>query len=88
MQSTGADGEGNEVIQQAKDLYQKVQNLLEFRRMNRDGFRKTLKKHDKVTQVPLMTTLMPEVDRRLPADQEQRLTEVLPPSGSASQPAS
>ena len=79
MQNTGADSEGSEMIQRAKDLYQSVQNLLEFRRMNRDGFRKTLKKHDKVTQVPLMGTLMPEVDRRLPVEHEQRLQEVPPP---------
>ena len=79
MQNTGADSEGSEMIQRAKDLYQSVQNLLEFRRMNRDGFRKTLKMHDKVTQVPLMGTLMPEVDRRLPVEHEQRLQEVPPP---------
>lgn len=68
-----------DMIKQASDLYQKVHNLLEFRRMNRDGFRKTLKKHDKVTQITLMSTLMPEVDRKLPADQDHRLQEVLFP---------
>lgn len=67
----------NARIQQAGVLYHAVQNLLEFRAMNRDGFRKTLKKHDKVTQVSLTSTLMPEVDSRLPVDQDHRLQAVL-----------
>jgi SPX domain protein involved in polyphosphate accumulation len=41
--------------------------------MNHDGFRKILKKHDKVTQVPLMSSLMPEVDRSMPSVQEEQL---------------
>eukprot|EP00892_Ulva_mutabilis_P010916 jgi/Ulvmu1/8197/UM041_0006.1 len=54
----------------AKDAYMELQDLLEFRHMNRDGFRKILKKHDKVTQSPLMAECMPTVEHSLPADQE------------------
>lgn len=67
------------MLQQAADMYKAVQNLLEFRRMNHDGFRKVLKKHDKTCSSLLMSTLMPDVDRNLPSDQDHRLQEVLVP---------
>lgn len=60
----------------AREAYMELQDLLEYRRMNYDGFRKILKKHDKVTQSPLTHECMPEVDSALPADQEALIQNV------------
>lgn len=63
-----------------------LQDLIEFRHMNHDGFRKILKKHDKVTQSPLMGDCMPEVNRSLPADQDALIQQVPPRPTSATGP--
>lgn len=52
---------------EVETTYIRLQELQNYQQMNRDGFRKILKKHDKVTQSPLMQECMPEVEERLPA---------------------
>lgn len=55
-----------------------LQDLLEYRSMNHQGFRKILKKHDKVTQSPLMQECMPEVENALTADANSAIQHVRP----------
>jgi SPX domain protein involved in polyphosphate accumulation len=75
--ASGANAAEEEaLLRRAEEIYKELQDLRGFRHMNHDGFRKTLKKHDKVTQLPLMESMMPEVDRRLAAEQERELQEV------------
>jgi SPX domain len=52
---------------QASHLYVTVVRFASFLEMNRSGFRKSLKKHDKLTDVKLSPEFMPAVQQLLPA---------------------
>ena len=45
-----------------------LRRFAQFIEMNREGFRKIVKKHDKVTEVQLGHEVMPVVQSLLPAD--------------------
>lgn len=66
-----------------------LQDLLEYRSMNQQGFRKILKKHDKVTQSPMMQECMPEVEQAFTADAHSAIQHVRPhvPPPPTSHPA-
>ena len=43
-----------------QELYVQIQGLMDFVEVNRTGFRKALKKHDKVLNVPCSLNLSPQ----------------------------
>ncbi|KAG1681509.1 hypothetical protein FOA52_014015 [Chlamydomonas sp. UWO 241] len=53
------------VKQRVNDLFVDLTDLKQFLEHNHEGFRKILKKHDKVTNLALKESFMPKVDRAL-----------------------
>ena len=66
----------------ASYLYVQLCRFSNFIEMNRTGFRKVLKKHDKVTDVKLSGEMMPQVHRNLPAADVSAVHKVRPPHAS------
>lgn len=62
-------------------LYVNLTDLGAFLDMNRTGFRKILKKHDKVTTTALLVLYMPKVDGKLSEARKDEVEAVqLPPN--------
>lgn len=59
------------------EVYIQLDNLIKFVELNHDGFRKILKKHDKMTSTELMGKLMPTVSNMLAKEQHKRALETL-----------
>jgi hypothetical protein len=57
----------DDVAEAAARLYIQAHRLVAFIDMNREGFRKVLKKHDKLTDVALSIEHLPAINRSLPA---------------------
>lgn len=53
------------MLRDLKELYVDVYNLSNFSELNETGFRKILKKHDKVTERPVKDQFMPLISRQL-----------------------
>jgi phosphate transporter len=60
------------------DLYVNLTDLVAFLDMNRTGFRKIMKKHDKVTSSALLTLYMPRVNEKLSEARQDEVESVRP----------
>ena len=64
------------VEREASRLYVQLSRFANFIDMNREGFRKILKKHDKVTDMKMSSEMMPVVHRLLPAADAEAMRKV------------
>ncbi|KAJ9505749.1 hypothetical protein QJQ45_029250 [Haematococcus lacustris] len=55
------------------DLYTSLNDLIEYLSLNREGFRKLIKKHDKLTSTCLKEAYWPDFERRYPMKRKEEL---------------
>ena len=68
----------SDIEREASRLYLQLSRFANFIDMNREGFRKILKKHDKLTDIKVGPEMMPEVQRMLPASDADIVRKVQP----------